>query len=124
VGLIEHSSVPGRVTLALPRGWPAGNPGLTMTNASTAGHWVHVRLDARCLCATGIAPEYRWGAGTVCRLVTVAVTRPAGGFRLWRTPPGVGNAEAWVCVVLSCKGRKPKPEGFQSRRHDAKGRRR
>ena len=33
---------------------------------------------------------------------------------MWRTPLGVGNADAWVCVVLSCKGRKPKPEGYQA----------
>ena len=39
---------------------------------------------------------------------------------MWRTPHGVGNADARVCVVLSGTSKEPEPDGYRSRRHDAK----
>src|SRR5579884_2355841 len=97
----------------MPRGGPAGNPRLTTTNASTGTNLGTCLVrDTRCLCATGTAPEYRWGAGTVCATGDSCGPAPRGrtpptrGFRLWRTSLEVGNADAGVCVVLSCKGRK------------------
>ena len=39
---------------------------------------------------------------------------------MWRTPLGVGNAGAWVCVVLRGTSKEPEPDGYRSRRHDAK----
>jgi hypothetical protein len=32
----------------------------------------------------------------------------------------VGNAGAWVCVVLSGTSKEPEPDGYRGRRHDAK----
>ena len=59
-GLIENSSVPDRMPLAMPRGQAGENPRLTMTNASTGGYLgTCPGRDTRCLCATGTAPEYR-----------------------------------------------------------------
>jgi len=96
----------------MPRG-QAGRKSQTDHDECINGRYLGRCLarDTRCLCATGTAPEYRWGAGIVLLLATVWATLACGWFRLWRTPPGVGNADGWVCVVLSCKGRKLKPEG-------------
>src|SRR5208283_5564320 len=96
----------------MPHGGPAENPRLTMTNASTNGNLGTCRVrDTRCLCATGTTPEYQWDAGIVCPVAAVTATLRVR-FRLWRTRLGVGNADAGVCVVLSCKGRKPEPDGY------------
>ena len=32
----------------------------------------------------------------------------------------MGNAGAWVCVVLSGTSKEPEPDGYRGRRHDAK----
>src|SRR5947199_518247 len=85
------------------------------------GIWVHVQVETHGACVLPVQPPSTGRAQASC--VTwqqLGHTRPASGFRLWRTPLGVGNAEAWVCVVLSSKGRKLKARRLKSRRHDAK----
>ena len=59
----------------MPRGGPAANPRLTMTNASTDGNLgTCPGRDTRCLCASGAAPAYRWDAGILWLVVTVVAT--------------------------------------------------
>src|SRR5437868_11037561 len=87
-----------------------------------AGIWVHVQVETHGACVLPVLPPSAGGAQASC--VTghrLGRARPASGFRLWRTPLGVGNAEAWVCVVLSCKGskaeaRRPKAGGTTRRK--------
>src|SRR5260370_39192817 len=98
---------------------------MATTNASTDDNLGTCPVrDTRCLCATGTAPEYRWGAGTVCTWRRLRPRSVGGWFRLWRTPLGVGNADAWVCVVLRSKDRKPEPDGCRIRQARREGRRR
>src|SRR5271157_4425359 len=109
----------------MPRGGPAGNPRLTMMNASTGGDLGTCPVrDTRCLCATGTSPEYRWDTGIARQAAAVWPRSVGEWFRLWRTPLGVGNADAGVCVVLSCKGRKPEPAGCYRPEARGEGRRR
>ena len=120
-GLIENSSVPGRMPLAMPRDSTAENPRLTMTNASTGGIWVMVQLETHGACVLPVRIRSTGGAQAPCDDWQQLRSRSAcGWFRLWRTPLGVGNAEAWVCVVLSCKGSKAEARRLRSRRRDAK----
>src|ERR1700749_4230335 len=79
-GLIENSSVPGRVPLAMPRGRTAGNPRLTATNASTGSGDTSRRRHTVPVC-------YRYGprvpVGCRHRVTTGnsrGHARPAGGF--------------------------------------------
>src|SRR2546429_542457 len=87
-----------------------------------AGIWVHVQVETtvpvcyRYCPRVPVGRRHRASHGTGW-----GRARPASGFRLWRTPLGVGNAEAWVCVVLSCKGskaeaRRPKAGGTTRRK--------
>jgi hypothetical protein len=120
-GLIENSSVPGRMPLAMPRDWAAENPRPIMTSASTGRHWVHLQPETHGACVLPVRPPSTGGAQAPCDDWQQLRSRSAcGWFRLWRTPLGVGNADAGVCVVLSCKGRKLKPEGREAGWHDAK----
>ena len=103
----------------------AMNPRLTMTNASTTAIWVHVRLETHGACVLPVLPPST--GGTQASPVRWRQLRPRSvgeWFRLWRTPLGVGNADAGVCVVLSCKGRKPEPAGYYRPEARREGRRR
>ena len=104
----------------MPRGGPARNPRLTVTNASTPGIWVHVQLETHGACVLPVLRPSTGGTQALRIKRWQLPPRSVGEwFRLWRTPLGVGNADAGVCVVLSCKGRKPEPAGYY-RRHEAK----
>ena len=73
--------------------------------------------DGDLLCT---AHEYRWQHRVTTTGNSRGHARPAGGFACGVHHSAWGTLTPGVCVVLSCKGRKPKPEGLQSRRHDAK----
>src|SRR5260370_26749080 len=70
--------------------------------------WVHVRLETHGACVLPVLRSSTGGAQAPCGAWRQLRPRSVGGwFRLWRTPLGVGNADARVCVVLSSKDRKP-----------------
>ena len=80
-----------------------------------AGIWVHVQVETHGACVPAVLPPST--GGTQAPYVTWQQLGPRSAcewFRLWRTPLGVGNADAWVCVVLSCKGSKAEAKGWKA----------